>query len=161
MANCAIATCSNHYRKTRGLSVQVMYHRFPKGSDICKLWILKCKRQDAFNYKNVYVCSEHFSSDNDQDDMKNRLLGLPQKKILKPTATPSLNLPGSIEDPNKIKLSQDRNERLNIRRIRGEALERVQGLNPKKARVEIETHSNDNVDLEAKVMSLAELNIVK
>lgn len=136
MANCAVATCSNYLRKTRKLDVHVVYHRFPKDPEICKLWLTKCKRQDEFNYKNASICSEHFSSEDYEDDMRNRLLGLPQKKLLKCTAVPSLKLPGNEEDVNKRQLSEDRNNRSVTRRIRGEALERIHSLSPKRLRFE-------------------------
>lgn len=136
MANCAVATCKNYHRKTQKLDVSIVYHRFPKDPEMSKLWVAKCKRLDMFNCKNAFVCSEHFSSESYEDDIKNRLLGLPQKKILKSTAVPNLNLPNNMESDNISKLAVDRHERRNVRRIRTDALERLHTLSPKKARVQ-------------------------
>ncbi|GBO07234.1 hypothetical protein AVEN_224277-1 [Araneus ventricosus] len=63
------------------------------------------------------------------DDMKNRLLGLNQKKILKPDAAPSVNLP--LQD-NGEDIS-NRKERKRKRSILREAKIRLKSLSPKKA----------------------------
>lgn len=93
MSCCAVATCKNNYKNTKANEHKVVYHRFPKDSETSNLWLLKCKRGDKVNCKYAYVCSDQFFPDDYIDDMKNRLLGLPQKLILKPSAIPSLNLP--------------------------------------------------------------------
>lgn len=96
MSCCAIANCPNYTRKTRKLGVDVIYHTFPKNDiTLSNLWIKKCKRLDSINYKNARICSDHFQPSDYIDDMKNRLLNLPQKKILSKSAVPTLKLPRS------------------------------------------------------------------
>ncbi|GBN95941.1 hypothetical protein AVEN_113697-1 [Araneus ventricosus] len=91
MFACADATCLNYHRKTKGKVV--IYHMFPACPNRNKIWISKCKRQDHINVKYARICSDHFRPSDYMNDMKNRLLGLNQKKILKPDAVPSVNLP--------------------------------------------------------------------
>lgn len=65
-----------------------------------------------------------------EDDMKNRLLRLPQKRILDNFAIPSLNLPprgNSFE----LGLNIDLMERVTKRRIRLQATEKITKLSPK------------------------------
>ncbi|GBN29765.1 hypothetical protein AVEN_10429-1, partial [Araneus ventricosus] len=91
MSTCAVATCSNYYRKTKDKGV--IYHVFPVCPNLNKLRISKCKRQDHINVKYVRIYSDDFRPYDYMDDMKNRLIGLNHKKILKPDAVPSVNLP--------------------------------------------------------------------
>lgn len=77
-----MATCGNYSRKTEEAGRNVVYHRFPKDSDLCKDCLTKCKKEDAVNCKSAIICSDHFSLINYEDVVKNRLLGLIQKRIL-------------------------------------------------------------------------------
>ncbi|GBN27930.1 hypothetical protein AVEN_147732-1 [Araneus ventricosus] len=126
MSACAVATCSNYHRKTKGKGV--IYHVFPVCLKRNKIWISKCKRQDHINVKYAKICSDHFRSSDNMDDMKNRLLGLNQKKILKPDAVPSVTLP--LQD-NGEDISS-RSERKRNRSILKEAKIRLKCLSPKK-----------------------------
>lgn len=81
--SCAVAGCNNRHRNTKDCEVGVLYHRFPNDGDILKQWIAKCYRKDEINSKNARICSEHFLPHDYEDDMKNRLLGLPLKKNTK------------------------------------------------------------------------------
>ncbi|GBO25053.1 hypothetical protein AVEN_40875-1 [Araneus ventricosus] len=78
----------------------VIYHMFPVCPNRNKIWISKCKRHDHINVKYARICSDRFRPSDYMDGMKNRLLGLNQKKILKPDAVPSVNLPlqDNVED---------------------------------------------------------------
>ncbi|GBN52484.1 hypothetical protein AVEN_14654-1 [Araneus ventricosus] len=127
MCACAVATCPNYHRKTK--SKGVMYHMFPVCPNRNKIWISKCKRQDHINVKYARICSDHFRPSDYMDDMKNRLLGLNQKKILKPDAVPSVNLP--LQN-NREDISS-RSERKRKRNILREAKIRLKCLSPKKA----------------------------
>lgn len=129
MSCCAIATCKNYGRKTKKLGLSVIYHVFPKDEDIRKEWLIKCKRQDQFNYKNSYVCSEHFLESDYEDDLRNRLLGLPQRKTLKKHAIPSLKLPN--EKPLEVGVL-NRSTRVINRSIRSNAIKRLKEISPKK-----------------------------
>ncbi|GBN83811.1 hypothetical protein AVEN_14631-1 [Araneus ventricosus] len=127
MSAYAVATCPNYYRKTKGKGV--IYHTFPVCPNRNKIWISKCKRQDHINVKYARICSDHFRPSDYMDDMKNRLLGLNQKKILKPDVVPSVNLP--LQD-NGEDISS-RSERKRKRSILREAKIRLKCPSPKKA----------------------------
>ncbi|GBO10100.1 hypothetical protein AVEN_31587-1 [Araneus ventricosus] len=127
MSACAVATCPNYHRKTKGKGV--IYHMFPVCPNLNKIWISKCKRKDRINVKYARICSDHFRPSDYMDDMKNRLLGLNQKKILKPDAVPSVNLP--LKDNGEDVSS--RSERKRKRSILQEAKIRLKCLSPKKA----------------------------
>ncbi|GBN34021.1 hypothetical protein AVEN_264941-1 [Araneus ventricosus] len=90
MSTCVVANCSNYYRETKHKGV--IYYGFPVCPNLNKIWISKCKRQDHINVKYARICGDHFRPNDYMDDMKNRLLGLNRKKILKPDAVPSVNL---------------------------------------------------------------------
>ncbi|XP_035216122.1 peroxynitrite isomerase THAP4-like [Stegodyphus dumicola] len=97
MASCAVATCRNTYRNTKGRGI--IFHAFPKKNLLLtKKWLLQCRRQDYVNENHARVCSEHFLASDYEDDMRNRLLGLPQKKLLKSDAVPTVNLPCTVKE---------------------------------------------------------------
>lgn len=50
MPNCAVYGCHNHTRKTKGSEVR--YLRFPKNEELCKKWVIACKRKDKINVDN-------------------------------------------------------------------------------------------------------------
>ncbi|GBM10769.1 hypothetical protein AVEN_149-1 [Araneus ventricosus] len=58
MSACAVATCPNYHRKTKGKGV--IYHVFPVCPSRSKIWISKCKRQDHINVKYARICSDPF-----------------------------------------------------------------------------------------------------
>lgn len=135
MSCCAIANCPNYTRKTRKLGVDVIYHTFPKNDiTLSNLWIKKCKRLDSINYKNARICSDHFQPSDYIDDMKNRLLNLPQKKILSKNAVPTLKLPRStVVGPSSSNRGRHRRG-ANRRSRRARALGRITSLGSKKHR---------------------------
>lgn len=67
-----------------------MWHRFPKDNNLCKNWLTECRRECAVNCKSAVICSDRFSHNDNEDDVK--LLGLLQKRIVYKSAIPSLNL---------------------------------------------------------------------
>lgn len=97
-----------------------MTYRFPQ-DDRRKIWIHRCKRLDKFSSDKSYICSAHFKEDDFEIDMRTKIMGLPEKRILKNTAIPELNIPGfgtkrlsSDLDENNMKLS--RSDRMKRRR---------------------------------------------
>lgn len=127
--SCAVATCKNHNRNhEEGIS----FHRFPvdNSSDICKQWVIKCRRKDEINLRNARVCSTHFLPSDYEDDMQNRLLGLPLKKKLIKTAIPSQKLAGDKCTPENTVVSLLRAERSRNRAVRVSAFERLRNLSP-------------------------------
>ncbi|GBM19618.1 hypothetical protein AVEN_107294-1 [Araneus ventricosus] len=65
---------------------------FPVRPNLNKISISISKRQDHIKVKYTRICGYHFRASDYTDAMRNRLLGLHQKKILKPDAVPSANL---------------------------------------------------------------------
>lgn len=50
MSSCAVATCKNYSRVTKGTSIK--YFRFPKDINLSKKWANACRREDEINFKN-------------------------------------------------------------------------------------------------------------
>lgn len=88
-ASCAVAQCHNCCFKEPG----TIYHRFPKSEELRRVWLSRCKRTDKFNVNTARVCSKHFLPEDYERDMKNELLGLPTRKILRLNAIPSQYIP--------------------------------------------------------------------
>jgi hypothetical protein len=89
--NCAVAVCKNYSAKAKAAQESILFFRFPKDTNIRKQWIQKCHRKDKFRVENSRICSQHFSRQDYEDDMKARLLHTIPKK-LNSSAVPSLNL---------------------------------------------------------------------
>lgn len=71
-----------------------LIRRFPKNDELCKKWILKCRRRDLLNPKTSFICSVHFRRDDFIRDLKAELLGYtPKIRLLSPVAVPTLHLP--------------------------------------------------------------------
>ena len=47
MPNCAVATCRNNNRNTKGTNIK--YHQFPKAANVCSALVHACKRKDKIN----------------------------------------------------------------------------------------------------------------
>lgn len=85
MPQCAVATCTNSHRKTRGAPVR--YHRFPADATTRQQWIRVCGRQ-SLNAATARVCSRHFSAKSYERDVQHELLGLPTRTRLRKGAVP-------------------------------------------------------------------------
>nr|XP_040570148.1 uncharacterized protein LOC121119503 [Lepeophtheirus salmonis] len=83
-ATCAVASCPS--------PADTSYHNFPKDSALLRNWVKACKRKDKFNPKKSRICSNHFSQDCYERDLRNELLGLPLRRLLKKGSVPSVNL---------------------------------------------------------------------
>ena len=83
---CAVAVCPSPKDS------HIIYHSFPKNDLMKKTWVVKCKRDDSFNCRFATVCSNHFLPSDYERDLRNELLGIPQRKKLKQDAVPSQNL---------------------------------------------------------------------
>lgn len=95
---CAVADCKNIAVSGTPLS----FHRFPRDSKTRKAWIVRCKRGDKLNPTTARICSEHFKPEDYEKDLLNKLLNLPQRKVLKKGAVPSVfpNRNKKNESPN-------------------------------------------------------------
>ena len=84
---CAVALCSSPNNTSN--------HKFPKEPNLRKIWILACKRTDCIDPTKARICSNHFAPEDYLRDLKNELLNLPLRKILKSDSYPTLNLFGA------------------------------------------------------------------
>ncbi|XP_044752970.1 uncharacterized protein LOC123312543 isoform X2 [Coccinella septempunctata] len=90
MPQCAILTCNNTHRRTKGGNVR--YHRFPGDNKTRMRWIELCGKTVS-NSSTARVCSHHFSKVCYERDVQHELLGLPSRCRLKKGAVPDINLP--------------------------------------------------------------------
>ena len=81
---CSVAICPS--------PKDASYFRFPKDISVQKSWIESCKRQDEINPKTARICSLHFNDSDFERDLRNELLNIPVRKLLKPNSIPSQNL---------------------------------------------------------------------
>lgn len=99
MPQCAVITCTNSHRKTKGASVR--YHRFPADSDTRAQWIRACGKT-ALNAATARICSRHFSARCYERDVQHELLGLPTRSRLKKGAIPHRFMPGDERKQPKL-----------------------------------------------------------
>lgn len=90
MPQCAVASCSNSHRKTKGAPVR--YHRFPTEAATRAKWVRACGKA-TFNTSTARVCSRHFSPACYERDVQHELLGLPQRSRLRRGAVPHIAVP--------------------------------------------------------------------
>lgn len=95
MPQCAVTTCTNSHRKTKGRRIR--YHRFPTEASIRTRWVAVCGRSAAstpnFNAATARVCSRHFSPRSYERDVEHELLGLPPRGRLRRGAVPDRAIP--------------------------------------------------------------------
>lgn len=62
MPGCAVATCKNTNKKTKGSNVK--YFRFPQNGDLSKQWVNFCfkyfVKESWKKIKNTYVCNAKY-----------------------------------------------------------------------------------------------------
>lgn len=96
---CTVVSCNNSLAKT-GKSVR--YHRFPRNKSIRRLWEQRCGRDGSWNPGACHICSDHFSEDCYERDLRSELLGEPIKKRLKKCSIPTRKLPSTeYDEPHK------------------------------------------------------------
>ncbi|XP_049799802.1 uncharacterized protein LOC126235110 [Schistocerca nitens] len=130
MPGCAVTGCFSYNRDTKG--TDVMYHSFPHNETLQKLWLSKCCRKDSVNVAHARICSRHFAETDYLRDLQSELLNLPRKRILKPDAVPSCNLPRSSATVNVSPATEDRTKRYKKRELPKRSLETLEKLSPNK-----------------------------
>ncbi|KAF6771962.1 hypothetical protein AHF37_09513 [Paragonimus kellicotti] len=103
MPQCCFAGCHNRTDDGRGLS----FFRFPR-RDVArtKSWVQACGREAFIPSQHSRVCSQHFSPDDFERDIRSELLGSSHRRLrLKDTAVPTKAL--------GIKLNQEPKEKVN------------------------------------------------
>lgn len=112
---CAVATCKSD-NQSKTFSKNVMFFRFPTEESLQKVWVNTCKRKDKINIKNARICSQHFSEECYERNLKHELLNYTAKnhRLLKANAIPTLHLANTtkVMEP---KQTNNRKERLSKR----------------------------------------------
>lgn len=75
---CTVALCNNSLVKMKKnpQTKDILYHKFPKHSELKKKWIHLCRRDGVWNPD---TSSEHFVENDYIRDLKSELLNLPVK----------------------------------------------------------------------------------
>ena len=105
MVHCCVPGCINHSSKTSNIS----YHRIPNDKALRKAWLARIRRDNLPPLQNCYVCSEHFTDDCFESDLKAQLM--PELKVkgrLKRDAIPSVFSFGP--EPKKPRISSENRE---------------------------------------------------
>ena len=116
MVHCCVPGCINHSSKTCNIS----YHRIPNDKGLRKAWLARIRRDNLPPLQNCYVCSEHFTDDCFEADLKAQLMSeLKVKRRLKRDAIPSVFSFGP--EPKKPRISsENRESRLRAQELRQE-----------------------------------------
>jgi len=116
MVHCCVPGCINHSSKT----CNIIYHRIPNGKGLRKAWLPRIRRDNLPPFQNCYVCSEHFTDNCFEADLKAQLM--PELKVkgrLKRDAIPSVFSFGL--EPKKPRISsENRESRLRAQELRQE-----------------------------------------
>lgn len=85
---CAAFGCTNRSSRDSG----IRFHRFPTDAALAKQWIRAMRRKNFTHSQHTFLCSEHFTDDDYQQNVSiMRKVGIPLKHTrLKPGAVPSV-----------------------------------------------------------------------
>ncbi|KAI4500082.1 hypothetical protein M0802_004952 [Mischocyttarus mexicanus] len=106
MPQCAVATCRNSHRRTRGRRIR--YHRFPQIPEVRSRWVRACGRVPLvngdipFNIQTARICSLHFTQDSYEKDVEHQMLGLPARSRLRRGAVPTISVPINVQPVTKM-----------------------------------------------------------
>ena len=85
MVHCCVPGCINHSSRMSN----IRYHRIPNDQGLQKAWSARIRRDNFPPLQNCYVCSEHFTDDCFETDLKAQLMPeLKVKRRLKRDAIP-------------------------------------------------------------------------
>lgn len=135
MPQCAVATCRNSHRRTRGRRIR--YHRFPQIPEVRSLWVRACGRaplpngEIPFNIQTARICSLHFTNDSYEKDMEHLVLGLPVRSRLRRGAVPTDEVPVSVEPVTKMLVEESRRSVLRVAHAKMLSGRRTNGVNGK------------------------------
>lgn len=118
MVSCCVFGCTNYSGKTAENSKNISYHHIPKANR--QAWKDKIRRANLPSIENCYVCSEHFTEDCFESDLRANLLNEKPKRRLKRDAVPSVFSFGS-----QPKQSRKSSENRAKRREHAEMIEKV------------------------------------
>ncbi|KAA3672540.1 uncharacterized protein DEA37_0009366, partial [Paragonimus westermani] len=112
MPQCCFAGCHNRTDDGRGLS----FFRFPR-RDVArtKSWVQACGREAFVPSQHSRVCSQHFSPDDFERDIRSELLGSSHRRLrLKDTAVPTRALGVKSNQEPKEKVSRNSTSPLKV-----------------------------------------------
>ncbi|QQP38354.1 52 kDa repressor of the inhibitor of the protein kinaselike, partial [Caligus rogercresseyi] len=89
--DCQALPPSKRRRKTTKCA-DASYHNFPKDPNLLVKWIKACQKDKYFNPKTSRLCSTHFKDSCYERDLRNELLGLKPRRLLKTGSVPTINL---------------------------------------------------------------------
>lgn len=118
MPQCAVATCRNSHRRTRGRRIR--YHRFPQIPEVRSRWVRACGRVPLangdipFNIQTARICSLHFTNDSYEKDMEHLVLGLPVRSRLRRGAVPTIGVPVNVQPVTKMLVEDAKRSLLKI-----------------------------------------------
>ncbi|XP_066255410.1 uncharacterized protein [Euwallacea similis] len=103
---CAIPSCKNSFLNYQShQKATYKFHNFPKSLKERLKWNAICQLPADTPHSYVRkVCSEHFTLDDYQRDLKGEFLSPGTKRSLKPSALPSININYNLEELDKLTL---------------------------------------------------------
>lgn len=120
MPQCAVATCRNSHRRTRGRRIR--YHRFPQIPEVRSRWVRACGRvplsngEQPFNIQTARICSLHFTNDSYEKDMEHLVLGLPVRSRLRRGAVPTIGVPVNVQPVTKMLVEDAKRSILKVKK---------------------------------------------
>ncbi|XP_043513503.1 myotubularin-related protein DDB_G0290005-like isoform X2 [Frieseomelitta varia] len=133
MPQCAVATCRNSHRQTRGRSIR--YHRFPQIPEVRSRWVRACGRvplsngEIPFNIQTARICSLHFTNDSYEKDMEHLVLGLPVRSRLRRGAVPTIGVPVNVQPVTKMLVEDAKRSLLKVTHAKMLTNQKVMGKN--------------------------------
>ncbi|XP_076303347.1 uncharacterized protein LOC143221747 isoform X2 [Lasioglossum baleicum] len=133
MPQCAVATCRNSHRRTRGRRIR--YHRFPQIPEVRLRWVRACGRvplsngEVPFNIQTARICSLHFTNDSYEKDMEHLVLGLPVRSRLRRGAVPTIGVPVNVQPVTKMLVEDAKRSLLKVTHAKMLTGQKVTGNN--------------------------------
>ncbi|KOX79984.1 hypothetical protein WN51_06396 [Melipona quadrifasciata] len=133
MPQCAVATCRNSHRQTRGRCIR--YHRFPQIPEVRSRWVRACGRvplsngEIPFNIQTARICSLHFTNDSYEKDMEHLVLGLPVRSRLRRGAVPTIGVPVNVQPVTKMLVEDAKRSLLKVTHAKMLTNQKVMGKN--------------------------------
>ncbi|KAG7208995.1 hypothetical protein KM043_015162 [Ampulex compressa] len=133
MPQCAVATCRNSHRRTRGRRIR--YHRFPQIPEVRSRWVRACGRvplsngEIPFNIQTARICSLHFTNDSYEKDMEHLVLGLPVRSRLRRGAVPTIGVPVNVQPVTKMLVEDAKRSLLKVTHAKMLTNQKVTGNN--------------------------------
>ena len=80
--SCIVLRCKHSWSKSRNKTPPVTFHRVPKDLESRKKWLDSCSRTDLVARTSIFVCSDHFNSDDFMPSKTSKVLRNLKKGVL-------------------------------------------------------------------------------